>query len=202
MRRAGLPEVVRAVRRAGVAAVVLVAGLVVAGCTNYKAGPTNPANVPWSNDMYLQPSLYPQEAPVVRVPNAVPVGGEPPRLPHMVAAQQLKNPVPMTEASVKRGEALFTTFCAPCHGADGKGQGPVSAKFVPPPPLDGPATKGRTDGYIYATIQLGSLSTIMPAYGYRMTGQEMWDLVNYVRRLQGIVAQGSEPQPGKEAMQR
>lgn len=184
-----------------VAAALLAAGLAGTGCTNYKAGPTNPGNVPWSSDMYLQPSLYPQEAPIVRPPDAVPVGGRPPRLPHMVAAQQLKNPVPATEASVKRGEALFATFCFPCHGPEGKGNGPVAAKFVPPPPLDGPAAKGRTDGYIYATIQLGSLSTIMPAYGYRITEQEVWDLVNYVRHLQGVVAQGAGPQPGKEAVQ-
>lgn len=187
---------------ASLAAGAMALGL--AACTNYKAGPTNPGNVPWSGDMYLQPSLYPQEAPIPLAPaNTVPVAPEPPALPHMVAAQQLRNPVPATAESLKHGEALFATFCVPCHGAGGKGDGPVAPRFVPPPPLDGPAQKGRADGYIYATIRQGSLSTIMPAYGYRMTEEERWHLVNYVRRLQGVVAQGpGDAQPVKEATNR
>jgi mono/diheme cytochrome c family protein len=168
---------------------VLLAGaalVLLAGCQE-KVGPSSPFNMPWSTDMYLQPNVQPQELPeAARPAGIVPVGGEPPALPHMVAAQTLRNPVPMSPESAERGKVLFGHFCVPCHGADGKGQGPVSAKFVAPPPLDGDAQKGRADGYIYATIRQGSLSTLMPAYGYRMTEQERWDLVNYVRALQGV----------------
>ncbi len=200
-----MPRPARHGRRPATLTAALAVGVMslgLAGC-EYKAGPTNPMNVPWSTDMYVQPSLYPQEAPIPPAPpNTTPVNAEPPALPHMVAARQLKNPVPMTGASVKRGEALYGTFCVPCHGARGKGDGPVSAKFVPPPPLDGPAARGRTDGYIYATIRQGSLSTIMPAYGYRLSELERWDLVNYVRHLQGVVVKGAGEQPGKEAMTR
>ncbi|HWP35450.1 MAG TPA: cytochrome c [Thermodesulfobacteriota bacterium] len=193
----------RAQWRRGAAAAAATLALLAAGC-EYKAGPSNPMNVPWASDMYLQPSLYPQELPVAPPPaGAVPVEAEPPPLPHLVAAERLRNPVPMTEASVKRGEALFRIFCTPCHGADGKGQGPVAARFVPPPPLDSPAIKGRADGYLYATIRQGSLAGIMPAYGYRMTEQERWDLVNYLRRLQGVTPRGAEGPAGtREASRR
>ena len=174
------------------------AGLLVAGCQE-KVGPSSPFNVPWSADMYTQPSLYPQEWPMPSVAGTVPVEAEPPALPHVAAAERLKNPVPMSKASVERGKVVYGHFCVPCHGTSGKGDGPVAPKFVPPPPLDSPAVKGRADGYIYATIRLGSLSQLMPAYGYRMTEQERWDLVNYVRSLQGVVARVDEPQGVKEA---
>jgi mono/diheme cytochrome c family protein len=174
------------------------AGLLLAGCQE-KVGPSSPFNVPWSSDMYTQPSLYPQEWPMSSVTGTVPVDAEPPALPHMVAAERLKNPVPMSQASVERGKVVYGDFCVPCHGASGKGDGPVAPKFVAPPPLDGAAQKGRADGFIYATIRQGSLSQIMPAYGYRMSEQERWDLVNYVRSLQGVVAQVDEPQRAKEA---
>ncbi len=196
------PARTRGWRAALTAALAGAVGFALAGCQQ-NAGPGYPWSVPWSSDMHVQPSLYPQEAPTTSAPGTVPVAPEPPALPHMVAAQQTKNPVPMSEASVTRGQALYGTFCVPCHGAGGKGDGPVAAKFVPPPPLDGPAARGRTDGYIYATIRQGSLSTIMPAYGYRMSEQERWDLVNYVRHLQGVAAKpDGEAQPGKEAMTR
>jgi putative copper resistance protein D len=112
----------------------------------------------------------------------------------MVASERLRNPVPFTEASVNRGRVPFTNFCVPCHGVEGKGDGPVAAKFVPPPPFAGDHGAHRhTDGFIYATIRQGSLSTLMPAYGPRLTEQERWDLVNYVRALQGAKPR---PDPG------
>ena len=38
-------------------------------------------------------------------------------------------------AAIARGEQLFQTYCLMCHGADGKGTGPV-AKGLPHPPAD------------------------------------------------------------------
>jgi mono/diheme cytochrome c family protein len=180
------------------AALLAAAGLLLAACQE-KVGPSSPFNVPWSHDMYTQPSLYPQEYPLGSVAGTVSVADDPPPLPHMVAAERLKNPVPMSKASVERGKVLYGYFCVPCHGAGGKGDGPVAPVFVPPPPLDGVAQKGRPDGFIYATIRQGSLSQLMPAYGYRMSEQERWDLVNYVRSLQGVVAHADQPAGVKEA---
>lgn len=176
----------------------LAAALMLAGCQE-KVGSSSPFNVPWSSDMYLQPSVYPQELAYDAPAGSVPVNPDPPALPHMVASERLKNPVPMTQASLERGKAVYDVFCVPCHGVTGKGDGPVSPRFVPPPPLDSPAIKGRTDGYLYATVRLGSLSTLMPGYGYRMTEQQRWDVVNYVRSLQGMTAQADPVAPTRKA---
>ncbi len=179
-------------------AALAAAVLLLAGCQE-KVGSSSPFNVPWSSDMYVQPSVYPQEQAYDTPAGTVPVNPEPPALQHMVASEQLKNPVAMTKESLARGKVVYETFCTPCHGASGKGDGLVAPKFVPPPPLDGPAIKGRTDGYLYATVRLGSLSTLMPAYGYRMTEQQRWDVVNYVRSLQGMTAQADPVTPTRKA---
>ena len=49
------------------------------------------------------------------------------------AAAARRNPVTATADSVRKGSELFTIYCTPCHGASGRGDGPVAAKFVPPP---------------------------------------------------------------------
>ncbi len=99
------------------------------------------------------------------------------------ADKMLTNPVPPTDASLADGEKRFNTFCVPCHGKDAKGQGPVATKFVPPPDLTQDLLKGRSDGYLYGTIRNGGV--IMPAFGERLTPTQRWDVVNYLRKLQG-----------------
>ena len=37
------------------------------------------------------------------------------------------------EGDVEAGKATFTTLCVSCHGAGGKGDGPVGAMLQPPP---------------------------------------------------------------------
>ena len=92
------------------------------------------------------------------------------------------NPVPTTPESIAIGKQHFQTFCAPCHGPGGKGDGPVATKFIPPPDLTNAGLqKARTDGYIQHVI--GSGGAVMPAYGEALSPEERWHLVNFVRSL-------------------
>ncbi len=110
----------------------------------------------------------------------------------------LQNPYPMDEAALKQGEKMFRFSCAPCHGLEGKGNGPVTynkpdadpkkaiRRFAMPAPLlsgDGAVSPNRTDGYIYLTIRNGGAG--MPAYGVSLTDQERWAIVGYIRTLEG-----------------
>jgi mono/diheme cytochrome c family protein len=63
-----------------------------------------------------------------------------------------------------------------------KGDGPVAARFLPPPDLLGSSARGRRDGFIYSYIRNGG--AVMPSYGAQVTAQEAWDLVNYLRHQQ------------------
>ncbi|MDP2308235.1 MAG: c-type cytochrome [Pseudomonadota bacterium] len=106
----------------------------------------------------------------------------------------LVNPYPADAAALAEGKALLQVTCAPCHGVDGKGGGPVTqndpAKDIrrfplPAPLLSGPGavTALRSDGYIYATIRNGG--ALMPAYGISLTDHERWSIVSYMRTLEG-----------------
>lgn len=97
----------------------------------------------------------------------------------------LPNPVPPSEASLDRGQELFLRFCAPCHGPNGDGiSGYILPAGYPPYPLNSDRVMAFTDGYIYGMIRVGRGN--MPAYGPRITHFDRWNVVNYLRVLQGV----------------
>jgi mono/diheme cytochrome c family protein len=49
-----------------------------------------------------------------------------------VSAQSVKK-VSVTPTSVASGDEMFKTYCASCHGTDGKGGGPAAAALTKPP---------------------------------------------------------------------
>jgi mono/diheme cytochrome c family protein len=82
-----------------------------------------------------------------------------------------------------RGDTLFNTFCAACHGQDGAGTGPVAAKLVGVRSLLTAQARGYTDGYIYSIIRYGR--ALMPEYGDKLPNPaNRWAIVNHVRALQ------------------
>lgn len=141
--------------------------------------------VRWSDNMTQTPRIVPGER-VFRMPaGVVPRGGEliVPKEQRDVAAKA-PNPVKPSDASVAIGREHYTTFCAPCHGADGKGgvTGPVATRFIPPPDLTNVEfQKQRTDGYWHSYIVVGG--AVMPAYGEALSSQEAWHIVNFLRSL-------------------
>jgi mono/diheme cytochrome c family protein len=108
-----------------------------------------------------------------------------------------KNPVKFTEVSVQRGKKIFDTQCALCHGAKGDGKGDLAAdmKLNMPDFTKADALKNRTDGELFTVIGAGK--DPMPGEAGRMTEQQRWNLVNYVRALSGKEPQkstGKEPE--------
>lgn len=83
-----------------------------------------------------------------------------------------------------RGQLIFKTYCAVCHGVAGQGNGTVAGRFGYVPDLTQDMTKQRTDGYIYAIIRHGR--GVMPRYGDKIhDARDRWAVVQYVRTLQG-----------------
>jgi mono/diheme cytochrome c family protein len=161
-------------RNAGLA--VLVVALAGAGCRN-----------DWRTDMWYQPSLRPEDAPRPAPDHSVPLGFAPAPADRD-DAETRRDPVPFTPASIAHGKVLFEQRCACCHGPAGHGGGPVSKFFPPAPDLAYVTIRSRSDGYIYGTIIFGGRA--MPSQAEGLSERDRWDLVNFVRHVQGLAPGG------------
>ena len=120
----------------------------------------------------------------------------PPHVFNISAADKTrKNPVNFTHLSAERGKKIYLTQCALCHGQDGNGKGEVVEEMkINPADFTKPETlKDRTDGELFAIIGVGR--DPMPGQSGRMTDQQRWNLVNYLRALSG---KKPEKDTGKE----
>lgn len=124
-----------------------------------------------------QPSFQPYEAPVLPPPGtAVPFSGTEIVSP----AVELQNPLTPGAASLAQGEKLFAIHCALCHGETPAKPGLVGSKLTPPPPgLDQDRLKGRSDSLLYNAISNGFGR--MPPFKGKLSPQECWHLVNFLR---------------------
>lgn len=112
----------------------------------------------------------------------------------------VRNPVEADARSIANGHRLYQVNCAVCHGVAGDGRGTLAEvsgiAFVPA--IDGAATAARTDGYIWGMMRNGR--GLMSNFN-RIPERERWDVVNYVRGLQGRyeVPVGITLKPGEAA---
>jgi len=127
--------------------------------------------------MDKQPSYKPYQTPLLSPPaGSVPVTGR-----EIVSQDsEPKNPITPNPASLAQGKALFTINCAMCHGQTSAERGPVGKKLNPPPPgLDQDLVRERSDAHIFKAITLGFGR--MPPFKDKLTQQERWELVNFLR---------------------
>jgi mono/diheme cytochrome c family protein len=100
--------------------------------------------------------------------------------------KKLKNPVAATPESIKAGQAAFQKNCRFCHGTEAKGNGPMAPEGTHPSDLtDDKWDRGSTDGELFLVIREGAGPKFdMKGFKSKMTEQEMWNVVNYLRSLQ------------------
>lgn len=107
------------------------------------------------------------------------------------------NPTAASDASIENGHKYYQINCVPCHGDAGLGDGPVTKYGMPGINIVSDITKGRSDGYMFGMIRNGR--GLMPSYN-RIEEMDRWDVVNYMRGLQGVlgrkVAVGPLAAPG------
>jgi len=104
-------------------------------------------------------------------------------------AKKMPNPIPADEASITRGQAIYTKSCASCHGPEGKGDG-KSAKILAKKPADlNMHAPHHSDGDLFWKITEGKKP--MPSFKKDLKDEQRWDVVNYLRKLTGpAVAHG------------
>ena len=95
-----------------------------------------------------------------------------------------KNPTQSSVNSVRRGLALYNTYCAACHGEDGQSQTVVVEKGVPAPPITAFFRMPTAAPHLYNKIKYGSFFQeprgFMPSYGAQTSVRDRWDMVNYM----------------------
>ena len=95
-----------------------------------------------------------------------------------------KNPVEASAEGIEEGRALYKKECLMCHGEAFKGDGPAVLMFdVQPPDLSTSEDRARlTDGEIFYKMTVGKPP--MPAMKSRLTEEERWKVVHFLRTLQ------------------
>jgi mono/diheme cytochrome c family protein len=105
-------------------------------------------------------------------------------------AMRLSRGAGMPEAaSPQDGSAIFETHCTTCHGPTGKGDGP-GAKVIRQKMTDfsDPAAMRQVnDRFLFEIIQKGGSqfgrSNAMPAWGMKLTDEQIRAVVAYIRSL-------------------
>ncbi len=105
-----------------------------------------------------------------------------------------QNPLPPTEENIHRGQQIFSSYCAACHGLDGQATGvPFATAMSPPvPELNSAAVQAYTDGQLKWVITNGLSPSGMPAARGILRDEEAWAIVTYLRHLP---AKGSLGEP-------
>ena len=91
-------------------------------------------------------------------------------------------PVPVDQKLMVRGQQLFDTFCAMCHGGTGSGDGVTIHYGMTVPSYHNDQRRALAVGQVYRTISEGK--GIMGPYGDRIVPADRWAVVAYVRALQ------------------
>lgn len=157
-------------------------------------------------DMFFTPAYESQDALVVEVERedgrrqrvqapaqllppegTLPRRGGPAALPPLAAdAARLDNPELPTAAVLKRGQRDYLSYCAPCHGRNGRAADAAMAPhFSGIPDLAAPGIVLKADGEIYHIISRGRGR--MPDFAAQIPPAERWALVHFVR-LQAVAS--------------
>lgn len=162
-----------------------------AGCLTYWGMKLFPVAIPMVH-MLDQPRLDPEREDSFFRDGAgmrLPVSGTVARghLPYTLRNEQesaaLANPLPRTDAVLKRGRQAFATYCSVCHGILGNGVPTLTAAYgAKPANLVSEAVSAYPDGRLYHVIVAGK--NAMPSYAAELTEDERWAVVHYVRVLQ------------------
>jgi mono/diheme cytochrome c family protein len=118
-------------------------------------------------------------------------------------AQDFPAQVVFDEALFVRGQDRYQVFCAPCHGTDGYGHGPVAMRadelkrkgragmdWTQPTDYHSDDMRAREPGYLFHVISRGIRT--MPPYAAQIPAADRWAIVAHVKALQ----RSQNPQAG------
>jgi mono/diheme cytochrome c family protein len=123
--------------------------------------------------------------------------------------QEIMDDPAKAEQLLRRGQERFNIYCAPCHGQDGYGGGPIHVRadtlarngvqgmsWVQPKSMHDADVRARPNGHLFNTITNGIRN--MGGYGGQINIADRWAIVAYVRTLQFSQAARPEAVPAEQ----
>ena len=100
--------------------------------------------------------------------------------------------IPVSKTSATNGKQMYVNYCAPCHGVDGRGQGPVAAALKKQPADLALLSKNNggkfPSTHVMTVLQLGTANPShgtadMPVWGPVLTGMDTTNTEPNVKAL-------------------
>ncbi len=149
---------------------ILLAALVLAGCDlSMKEQPKYPPYAPsplWADATSARP-----------IPTGAVAQGDLAR----EAAEQ--KPPEVTLSLLARGQDRFNTFCSPCHGLSGHGDGMIVQRGFPAPPSYHSDGLRQLDAQLFFNVATQGFGR-MYSYADRVSVADRWAIAAYIRALQ------------------
>ena len=152
------------------------------------------ATAPWIAVAALLLVLAPFAAPAAVVaqdqPSGMTVAPSPEYDPTQVS-------VPLSPPMARAGSSIFQQNCAPCHGAEGLGDGPTAKDLSAAPTAfaDPVVMNSLSPAQMFFTTKYGRMQQMMPPWQQRLDDSQIWDAVAFAWSLhteQKAVAAGKE----------
>lgn len=90
---------------------------------------------------------------------------------------------PVTRTMLLRGQERYGIYCLPCHSALGDGEGPIVQRGFPhPPSYHQQRLRDAPDRHFFDVMTHGY--GIMYSYADRISPEDRWAIVAYIRALQ------------------
>ena len=95
-----------------------------------------------------------------------------------------RNPFPPNPESLEAGRVVYEQRCQTCHGLEGRGDGPAAADLVPPPADLTVHAPLHPEHDLFRFVRDGIPGTAMAPLGDRLSDEEIWHVVNYVKTFE------------------
>ena len=88
---------------------------------------------------------------------------------------------PYAAPFIASGAPLYAQNCSLCHGAAGRGDGPLADKLrIRPADLTEPHLFAHKVGELYWWVGHGRANGVMPGFADKLTPAQRWDVINFV----------------------
>jgi len=103
--------------------------------------------------------------------------------PDAIPAEYAGKSNPLDADSASPGADLFKSYCSPCHGESGHGDGPAAAALYPVPKNLAEFQTQVGDDYLFWRINTGKAGASMVAWKGTLTEEQIWQIITFLRTL-------------------